>query len=142
MQIHMTVLGVRQYENRFVSTKHAWSGKTLGLSKSKYRHITSEAFVVTCQCFVIPRLLRKCLPWALGHRQGQTLQSAALELGSSWKQTLFYNSAKYEEVQEPVGGGAVDVDHVADAAFFFFSCLLPENHGIGWCGNVNRVNWS
>ena len=91
MQVHMTVLGVRQYENRFVSTKHAWSGKTLGLSKSKYRHITSDAFLVTCQCSVNPCLLRKCLPWALGHRRGQTLQSAALELGSSWKQRLFYN---------------------------------------------------
>ena len=32
-----------------------------------------------------------------------------------------------EEVQEPVGGGAVDVDHLADAAFNF-SCLLPETH--------------
>ena len=87
----MAVLGVRQYENRFVSTKHAWSGKTLGLSKSKYRHITSDAFLVTWQCFVNPCLLRKCLPWALGHRRGQTLQSAALDLGSSWKQRLFYN---------------------------------------------------
>ena len=35
--------------------------------------------------------------------------------------------------KEPVGGGAVDVDQVADAALTF-SCLLPENHGIqGWC---------
>ena len=35
---------------------------------------------------------------------------------------------KYEEVQEPVGGRAVDVDHVADVAFTI-SCLLPETHG-------------
>ena len=39
---------------------------------------------------------------------------------------------KYEEVQKPVGGGAVDVDHVADAAFTL-SFFLPETHGIGWC---------
>ena len=42
-----------------------------------------------------------------------------------------YSLAKHEEVEEPVGGGAVDVDQVADAALTF-SCLLPDNHGIGW----------
>ena len=75
-------------------------------------------------------LLRGSLLWALGHRRGQTSQSAALELGSSWKQRLLDNLAlscltKHEEVQEPVGGGAVDVYQLADAAFIF-SCLLPE----------------
>ena len=46
---------------------------------------------------------------------------------------MLYNQllAKHEEVQEPVGGGAVDLDHVADAAFIF-SCLLPETRGIDW----------
>ena len=37
--------------------------------------------------------------------------------------------------QEPVGGGALDVDHVADVAFTN-SCLLPETHGIIWCWNI------
>ena len=65
------------------------------------------------------------------------MQSAALELWSSWKQRLLYDLAL--SCLEPVGGGAVDVDHVADVAFTF-SCLLPETHGIGWCRKVNRVN--
>ena len=83
-----------------------------------------------------PCLLRKSLPLALGRKQGQTLQSAVPEPWSSWKQRLLdnlacYNLAKYEEVEEPVGGGAVDVDQVADAALTF-SCLLPDNHGVGW----------
>ena len=63
------------------------------------------------------------------------MQSAVPEPWSNWKQRLLdnlvgYSLAKHEEVEEPVGGGAVDVDQVADAALTF-SCLLPEHHGIG-----------
>ena len=84
--------------------------------------------------FFSPCLLRESLPWALERRPDHTLQSASLELWSSWKQRWLDSLAKYEEeVEEPVGGEAVDVDQVADEARTK-SCLLPANHGIqGWC---------
>ena len=47
--------------------------------------IGANAFTVT---FPSKSLLRKSLLWALGHRRGQTLHSAALELGTSWKERL------------------------------------------------------
>ena len=112
MQVHMTVLGVRQYENRFVSTKHAWSGKTLGLSKSKYRHITSDAFLVTCQCMFCQSMSsQKMSP--LGTRT-QARADLAVSSSGPWVQLeakivlQFLQLPKYEEMQqEPVGCEAV-----------------------------------
>ena len=133
MQVHMTVLGVRQYENRVVSTKHAWSGKTLGLSKSKYRHITSEAFLVTCQCSVNP-CLQKMSP--LGTR---TQARADLAVSSSGARVQleakivlqFLQLPKYEEMQqEPVGCEAVGFNLTEPGDL---SCVPPES----WHLNVN-----
>ena len=60
-----------------------------------------------------------------GRPRSQQLWSSG-PAGSKHCLTTWLSSLpKYEEVQEPVGGGAVDVDQLADAAFIF-SCLLPE----------------
>ena len=74
-----------------------------------------------------------------GRPRSQQLWSSGPAGSKDYLTAWLSSLPKYEEVQEPVGGGAVDVDHVADVAFTF-SCLLPETHGIGWCRKVNRVN--
>ena len=74
---------------------------------------------------VSPRLLRETLPSGQGRRRGQTSQATALDHESSWKQTQTYWGehilSKDEKAKKPVGGGAVDVDTVADICF-----LIPE----------------
>ena len=129
--VHRAVLKAFDTLNRFVSTTHSGSGKTLGLSHIREIKTGAHSWPWSLANVLGPCLLRKSLPLALGRRPKQTLQSAVLDLWSSWKQRLLDKMVKYEEVEEPVGGGAVDVDQVADAALTF-SCLLPEHHGIGW----------
>ena len=64
--------------------------------------------------------------------EGRLCSQQLWNSGPAGRKNCFSCLPKYEEVQEPVGGGAVDVDHVADVAFTI-SCLLPETHGISWC---------
>ena len=61
--------------------------------------------------------------------EGRLCSQQLWNSGPAGRKNCFSCLPKYEEVQEPVGGGAVDVDHVADVAFTI-SCLLPETQGI------------
>ena len=69
-------------------------------------------------------------PGHLDTGEGRPCSQQLWSSGPAGSKDCFRICFKYKEVQEPVGGGAVDVDHVADAAFTF-SCLLPANHGTG-----------
>ncbi len=85
----------------------------------------SNALIVTCKC---PKSMssQKMAPL------GTCTQARADFAVSSFGALVRLEEKIVSEVQEPVGCGVVDVDHVADFAFTI-SCLLPETHDISWC---------
>ena len=85
----------------------------------------SNALIVTCKC-------PKSMPSQKMSPLGTCTQARADFAVSSSEALVRLEEKIVSEVQEPVGGGAVDVDHVTDVAFTI-SCLLPETHGISWC---------
>ena len=92
----------------------------------------SNALIVTCKC---PKSMSSQKMSPLGtctQARADFAVSSSGALVQLEEKNCFSCLPKYEEVQEPVGGGAVDVDHVADFAFTI-SCLLPETHDVSWC---------
>ena len=135
IHVHMTVLSIRQiYVQWTLSTTHPWSGKTLGSSHIREIKIWARSRP-SWSLFLLHVFSENVSPGQLNTGQSRPGSQQFWSSGPAGSKdgllTAWLNMRRCRK--EPVGGGAVDVDQVADAALTF-SCLLPENHGIqGWC---------